>query len=94
MICLDVSAKKLVSPSMSAVCLGVTIDTIDVTISIPDEKLSQITAMVQEWSKKQFCTRHQLQSLLTNLNRMLELLCANYDVTRKTLTPEFKRDIR
>ena len=40
MICLDVSAKKLVSPSMSAVCLGVTIDTIDATISIPDEKLS------------------------------------------------------
>ena len=39
---LDVSAKKLVSPSTSAVCLGVNIDTIDATISIPDEKLGQI----------------------------------------------------
>ena len=105
---LDVSPKNLVSPSTSAVCLGTTIDTIDATISIPDEKLNQITAMVQEYSKKQFCTRCQLQSLLGNLlyihkcvgpsrifvNRMLELLCANYDVTRMTLTPEFKRDIR
>ena len=101
---LDVSTKKLVSPSTSVVCLGVNIDTIDATISIPDEKLGQIVAMVQEWSKKQFCTRRQLQSLLGNLlyihkcvkpsrifvNRILDLLRANYDVTRITLTPEFK----
>ena len=105
---LDVSAKKLVSPSTSAVCLGVNIDTVDTTISIPQEKLGHITAMVHEWSKKQFCTRRHLQSLLGNLlyihkcvrpsrifvNRMLELLRHNYDATRITLTPEFKRDIR
>ena len=105
---LDVSAKKLVSPATSAVCLGVNIDTVDATISIPQEKLGHITAMVHEWSKKQFCTKRHLQSLLGNLlyihkcvrpsrifvNRMLELLRQNYDATRITLTPEFKRDIR
>ena len=105
---LEVSTKTLVSPSTSAVCSGIRIDTVDITISIPYEKMQQITAMIQEWSSKKCCTRHQLQLLLGNLlyvhkcvkpsqifvNRMLDLLCANYDITHITLTPEFQRDIR
>ena len=39
---LDVSIKKLVYPSTSAVCLGINIDTVDGSISIPREKLCQI----------------------------------------------------
>ena len=37
---LDVSQKKLVASTTKAVCLGVKIDTIRRTISIPQEKLS------------------------------------------------------
>ena len=105
---LDVSAKKLVHPGTSAVCLGVNIDTIDGSISIPKEKLRQICMMVDHWGSKKFCSKRQLQSLLgyllyihkcvkpsrTFLNRMLALLRSNYDQKSITLTPEFKRDLR
>ena len=64
--------------------------------------------MVNEWRGKRFCSKRQLQSLLGNLlyihkcvkpsrvflNRMLELLRANYEATSITLTQEFKRDLR
>ena len=45
---LDVSQKKLVAPSTKAICLGIEINTIHRTISIPEEKLASIHNMVSE----------------------------------------------
>ena len=105
---LDVSVKKLVSPSTSAICLGVEIDTVAKTIAIPQEKLDRIHRLLDEWRHKRFCSTQQLQSLLGNLlyvhkcvrparifvNRMLELLRQNYDKKSITLTTSFRRDLR
>ena len=105
---LDVSVKKLVSPSTSAICLGVKIDTVAKTIAIPQEKLARINVILADWRQKRFCSKQQLQSLLGNLlyvhkcvrpsrifvNRMLELLRQNYDKKSITLTPGFRRDLR
>ena len=85
---LNVSEKKLVPPSTQVVCLGILIDTEKGTVSIPPEKLHQVTDMVNEWLAKETCTKRQLQSLLglllyvhkcvkparAFLNRMLALL--------------------
>ena len=63
--------------------------------------------MLQDWQHKKFCSKQQLQSLLGNLlyihkcvhparmflNRMLDLLRANYDKKSITLTHDFKRDL-
>ena len=35
---LDISVSKLVSPSTSVICLGILVDTIKKTISIPEQK--------------------------------------------------------
>ena len=105
---LDVSQKKLIAPSTKAVCLGVEIDTVNHTISIPQEKLTKIHDMVNEWTSKHFCSMRQLQSLLGHLmyiqkcvkpsrffvNRMLDLLRRNYDASSITLDHDFKRDLR
>ena len=40
---LTISQKKLVSPSTKVTCLGVLIDTVNGTISIPPEKLRDVT---------------------------------------------------
>ena len=95
---LDISHRKLVAPATRATCLGVEIDTVSRTTAIPPEKLTRSVAMVQDWKWKAFCSKTQLQSLLGHLlyihkcvkpsrfflNRMLELLRANYDKTSKT----------
>ena len=105
---LDVSKKKLCPPSTKAVCLGVEIDTVACTISVPPDKLQRIRHMVDAWGNRRFCSVRQLQSLLGHLmyiqkcvkpsryfvNRILELLRSNYDAHSVTLTQDFKRDIR
>ena len=105
---LDVSDKKLIAPCTKVVCLGVEIDAFAKTISIPCEKMECIQEMVQDWCLKKICSRQQLQSLLGYLlyihkcvkparvfvNRMLELLGANYDKKTITLSHDFKRDLR
>ena len=85
---ITVSKKKLVAPTTQAVCLGILIDTVEGTVAIPPEKLTDIICLVKEWKGKKFCTKRQLQSLLGSLiyvhkcvkparcflNRMLETL--------------------
>ena len=96
------------SPTTSAVCLGVLIDTVKGTIAIPEEKMRQIKQCVIEWQSKTSCSKRQLQSLLGQLlyihkcvrpsriflNRMCELLRQNYNASTIKLTQAFQRDLR
>ena len=60
---LTISEKKLVEPGTRVICLGVLIDSVEGTISIPEEKLKQINDTVCEWLSKNVCTKRQLQSI-------------------------------
>ena len=85
---LTISQKKLVPPSTKTTCLGIEINTVLGTLSIPEDKFAQIKAEVVNWAGKKSCTKRQLQSLLglllyickfvrparCFLNRMLETL--------------------
>ena len=102
------SQKKLVAPATQVTCLGVLIDTVKGTVSIPSEKLEQISVTVRQWLSKSVVSKRQLQSLLGLLlyvhkcvkparifiNRMLELLRSAYASQRITLTTDFKRDLQ
>ena len=45
-------SQKLVAPAMQVTCLGVLIDTVKGTVSIPPEKLEQINITVRQWLSK------------------------------------------
>ena len=101
---LTVSQKKVVVPAMQVTCLGVLIDTVKGTVSIPPEKLEQINVTVRQWLSKSVVSRSQLQSILGLLlyvhkcvkparifiNRMLDLLMSAHATQRITLTADFK----
>ena len=105
---LTISQKKLVSPSTKFTCLGVLIDTVNGTISIPPEKLCDVTDTVRQWLSCDVATKRELQSILglllyvhkcvkpahIFLNRMLDLLRFAHGRQKVTLTPDFKRDLR
>ena len=105
---LTISQKKLVSPSTKVTCLGVLIDTVNGTISIPPEKLRDVTDTVRQWLLRNVATKRELQSILglllyvhkcvkperVFLNRMLDLLRFAHGRQKVTLTPDFKRDLR
>ena len=59
---LTISKKKLIPPTTRAVSLGIVVDTVEGTLSIPPEKLNDVRAMVHQWKSKR-----QLQSLLGSL---------------------------
>ena len=104
---LDISTKKLVPPATSVVCLGILIDSVNKTLSIPPDKLSQINAMCKDWNDKTYCSKKDLQSLLGSLlyttkcvksaryflNRMLQVLRNNHTNSKILLTAEFKKDL-
>ena len=104
---LEISQKKLVPPSMEVVCLGILINTVNKTISIPSEKLQEIKNMCETWKHKKSCTRTQLQSLLGSLlyitkcvrparsflNRMLQVLRDNIQTSPFRLTQSFHQDL-
>ena len=105
---LTISKKKLIPPTTEAVCLGILVNTITGTISIPEEKLTQIVQTVKEWKTKVNWTKRELQSLLRQLlyihkcvrpahvflNHMLDLLRRNYEKHVITLTQAFRCDLR
>ena len=70
---LDISQDKLVTPAVAVTCLGILIDIKTRTISIPQEKLSQIIQLCHGWTFKQPCTKSQLQSLFGSLLIQLEM---------------------
>ena len=104
---LHISTKKLVPPATSVVCLGILIDSVNKTVSIPPDKLSQINAMCRDWNDKTYCSKKDLQSLLGSLlyitkcvksaryffNRVLYLLRHNHTNSKILLTAEFKKDL-
>ena len=104
---LQVSQNKLVPPSTEVVCLGILINTVDKTISIPPEKLQEIKNMCEKWKHRNSCSRTQLQSLLGSLlyitkcvhparsflNRMLQLLRENANVSSFPLSQAFRQDL-
>ena len=104
---LTISQSKLVAPTTKCVCLGIEVDTVNSTLSIPQQKLTEILTVCQQWENKTQCTKKELQSLLGSLlyiakcvrysrnflNRMLDLLCQTHKETTINLTPEFIRDL-
>ena len=104
---LTISETKLVAPTTKCVCLGIEVDTVNSTLSIPQQKLAEILTVCQQWENKNKCTRKELQSLLGSLlyiakcvrysrnflNRMLELLRQTHKDTTINLTPGFIQDL-
>ena len=55
--------KNVEPPSHRIVCLGIKIDAKNTTLSIPFDKLQQISKMCHNWLYKDKATRHQVQRL-------------------------------
>ena len=48
----EISKTKLVAPTTKVTCLGVSINTEDFTVSVPSEKLQNISHLCQKWASK------------------------------------------
>ncbi len=59
-----VAPAKTEGPSTRLTFLGIQMDTISMTLSLPAEKLSRLLAMIREWGTKSSCTKRELLSII------------------------------
>ena len=64
---IPVSKSKLCPPSTKIICLGIHIDSVEATLSIPDEKLQEILKNCVDFLKLKKFTKRQLQSMIGSL---------------------------
>ena len=102
------ATRKVCRPSQVMVWLGILFNTIEMTMTIPDEKMAEIGEVLREWEGKQRATQRDMQSLLGLLqfvasvsppariytNRMLENLREAPRRGTETLSLGFKKDLR
>ena len=99
--------EKSVSPSTVMVFLGIEVNTLLFTLTIPQEKWAQIQQLLKSWQVKQTASKKETQSLAGSLNfacrcvhsgrvylsRILNFLRSLPDIGRAKITPETRRDI-
>jgi len=63
-----VAMRKTEGPTTTLTILGIQISTQDMTLSLPDDKLTRILGLVLSWHGKQAATKQELQSLIGHLS--------------------------
>ena len=62
-----ISQSKLISPTTTCNCLGVIINTVDSTLSVPDEKLQEVVLKFEAVYMSRHITLKQLQFVIGSL---------------------------
>ncbi|XP_055337903.1 uncharacterized protein LOC129587950 [Paramacrobiotus metropolitanus] len=98
---------KTEGPATQLTFLGIRLDFVRQTLSLPDDKRQIIEEALEEWSNCDHCTKQQLQSLIGTLTfatkcvpasrlftrRMIALLTDNYHERLIALNGEFRKDL-
>ena len=102
-----ISQHKLVPPTQRLVFVGVQLDTISCTMTLPAEKLADLYNVISSFQNKRRATKTQLQRLAGKLNwacrvvyggctflrRILDTMNSMSPSAKHRLTPSFYRDI-
>ena len=107
---LEENIPKACPPSTIQNVLGVIIDTEQMTISVTDERMTEIAELLAKWRRKKVCRKKELQSLIGKLcfickcirqsrvflNRLLAVLrSVDWTTTdRVTLSEDFHKELR
>jgi hypothetical protein len=62
------SVEKACPPNTKMIFVGILFDAKNLTISIDEQRLAEISQLVLDWLTKQVCNKNNLQSLLGKLN--------------------------
>ena len=99
---------KACGPATTQIVLGILIDTVNMTASVPSDKLEEIVTLVNEWQGKIHSKKVELQSLIGKLqfvtkcvrqsriflNRLLETLRKMTKKKSIVLSDSFQKDLR
>ena len=81
----SISYNKVFPPTTSLVCLGIFIDSMEVTISLPSEKVGELEALISHFANSKQSTKRQLQSLAGKLNWACQVVRGGRTYLRRVL---------
>jgi len=104
---LEESMVKACAPSTCMVFLGILLDTVNLTLSVTSDRLTEILELLQVWQSKASATKKEVQTLVGKLNfvatcvrpgrlfisRMLEFLRSYKDENSRVVSDEFLKDV-
>ena len=64
---IPVALNKTEGPTTVLIFLGILIDTHNLELRLPSDKLQQLKELINQWSSKHFCSRSELESLTGHL---------------------------
>ena len=64
---IPISMSKLTPPTTKIICLGIEVNSVEATLSIPPHKLTEILEECVEFKKRTCFTKRQLQSVIGKL---------------------------
>jgi hypothetical protein len=80
-----INPKKVEGPARIMTFLGVSIDCINRTLSLPSDKLIIMKLLCKQWLKKRKCTKRDLQSIIGKMNWCGRVLKGGRTFTRRLI---------
>ena len=59
---------KVEVPACIITLLGITFDTLQMELRLPEEKIQSLKSLIEEWSPKRCCRKRDLESLIGQLH--------------------------
>ncbi len=69
-----VAAAKLEGPVSVIIFLGIELDTVAMTLRLPQLKLEELRTLVEEWLGKRSCIKRELQSRVSKLQHACKVV--------------------
>ena len=82
---IPIAEDKLVGPVTKLTYLGIDIDTTNLTISLPEQKMRDLQTLLPIWTSKHKCTKKQLLSLIGKLSFATEIVRAGRTFLRRLI---------
>ena len=71
---IPLATDKIEGPSTILIYLGIIINSLKMTIEVPDEKLIDANTLLRKWKKRRTCTKRQLKSLIGKLGHICKVV--------------------
>ena len=69
-----VAENKLVGPSTYITFLGIEIDSVQLKLPLPEDKLERVKTLVAEWRGRRSCRKRELESLIGHLSHVCKVV--------------------
>ncbi len=82
---IPIAEHKREGPTTCLTFLGIEIDTMSLHLRLPQDKLERLSTLLDEWSRKNWCIRKELESLCGLLNHACKVVRSGRSFLRRML---------